>query len=189
MKEQESYVPPQYIPLQQSDLDDGSVRGDETVSSKLHEPNTTQWSSGICACCDDIQSCCMGFMCPCYVFGKNAEFLGSGSWIGPCMIHFVMWGLFNGLCCLLTEGLYLGFPLSPASFYTYSYRKAIREKYNLPVILFVALGSVPFPNPGSNLDNGNLDASFCSGSTHWQLNFMRLRQLNFMRLIPIMSRL
>ncbi|KAL4203275.1 hypothetical protein AMTRI_Chr01g103190 [Amborella trichopoda] len=132
MKEQESYVPPQYIPLQQSDLDDGSVRGDETVSSKLHEPNTTQWSSGICACCDDIQSCCMGFMCPCYVFGKNAEFLGSGSWIGPCMIHFVMWGLFNGLCCLLTEGLYLGFPLSPASFYTYSYRKAIREKYNLP---------------------------------------------------------
>lgn len=54
MKNQGGYVPPAYIPLGQSDSETMSV-------SPLHHRNSSngsnQWSSGICACFDDMQSC------------------------------------------------------------------------------------------------------------------------------------
>lgn len=55
MKNQGGYVPPAYIPLGQSDSETMSV-------SPLHHGGgssngSNQWSSGICACFDDMQSC------------------------------------------------------------------------------------------------------------------------------------
>ncbi|KAE9596495.1 putative PLAC8 motif-containing protein [Lupinus albus] len=53
---------------------------------------------------------CIGFLCPCFVFGKNAEFLGSGTFLGSCVTHFLLWTLVNISCLLLTDGLFLGLP-------------------------------------------------------------------------------
>ncbi|KAI3732962.1 hypothetical protein L1987_64175 [Smallanthus sonchifolius] len=136
MKEQSGYIPPRYIPLGQSDreksdleksiLADESPSKDETLSDV-----PIQWSSGICACFDDLQSCFIGSLCPCFLFGKNAEFLGSSSFMGSCTTHFIIFSLVNSCCCLLTGGLLLGFPGCFAACYACGYRKALRTKYNL----------------------------------------------------------
>ena len=62
MKNQSSYVPPSYVPLEQSDAEAEIVPRDEGVATHGHVSNgPTQWSSGICACFDDMQSCTLLF--------------------------------------------------------------------------------------------------------------------------------
>lgn len=119
----DGYVPPVYIPLGGQSL--LLYEGDDDEQSP-------QWASGICACCDDMQSCCIGLMCPCYLFGKNAEFLGSGTLAGSCVTHFILWGFFNSLCCLLSDGTLLGLPGCLVACYACGYRKTLRSKYDLP---------------------------------------------------------
>ncbi|KAJ0513507.1 putative PLAC8 motif-containing protein [Helianthus annuus] len=139
MKEHRGYIPPPYIPLGQSDreesdlekriLSDVSPTKSEPVNDAAEAP--LLWSSGICACFDDLESCCIGTICPCYLFGKNAEYLGSNTFMGSCTTHFIICGLINSCCCLLTGGLLLGFPGCFAACYACGYRKALRTKYNL----------------------------------------------------------
>lgn len=125
-------MPPPYIPLRQSDLEADTVQhNEERPISRPTTDGETQWSSGICACCDDMLSCCIGLVCPCYLFGKNAEFLGSGTFMGSCTTHFIMWALVNTACCLLTEGLSLCLPGCLVSCYACGYRRELRLKYNL----------------------------------------------------------
>ncbi|XP_042940092.1 protein PLANT CADMIUM RESISTANCE 10 isoform X1 [Carya illinoinensis] len=173
MKSQSSYMPPPYVPLGQSDSASEVVLGNEDIPTHGHVSNgPLQWSSGICACFDDMQSCvlsgnslrracappglvgalfpntrcqkkkkklldvgqskgCVGFFCPCFLFGKNAEFLGSGTLMGSCLTHFVLWALFNSVCCLLTDGTLLALPGFFISCYACGYRRALRSKYNL----------------------------------------------------------
>lgn len=132
---QNNYSPPPYIPIGQSDTEVEVVRNND-ISAPVHQvvssDNPVQWSSGICACCDDMQSCCVGLLCPCFLFGKNAEFLGSGTFMGSCMTHFILWVLVNTVCCLATDGILLGLPGCFVACYTCGYRRELRLKYNLP---------------------------------------------------------
>lgn len=158
MKGQGGYVPPVYIPLSQSqsdaeeekedavvavaaaatataaatgDRDRGGGRRERQCSRAAFGHDPTQWSSGICACFDDMQSCCIGAVCPCFLFGKNAEFLGSGTLAGSCMTHYILWGVVNCFCCLFTGGILSVMPGAMVACYACGYRKALRTKYKL----------------------------------------------------------
>lgn len=74
---------------------------------------------------------CIGFFCPCFLFAKNAEFLGSGTLAGSCMTHLIFWALVNTVCCLLSDGTLLGLPGCFVACYACGYRRALRSKYNL----------------------------------------------------------
>lgn len=135
-------MPPAYIPLEGSqnqlsdsegEKDEAKVVGSNRVKAGGIEnyESPQQWSSGICACCDDLQSCFIGLLCPCFLFGKNAEFLGSGTFMGSCTTHFILWGLVNTVCCFLTEGVLLGLPGCFVACYACGYRRTLRAKYNL----------------------------------------------------------
>lgn len=76
---------------------------------------------------------CVGLFCPCYIFGKNAELLGSGTFAGPCLTHCISWALVNTICCFATNGALLGLPGCFVSCYACGYRKSLRAKYNLQV--------------------------------------------------------
>lgn len=75
----------------------------------------------------------IGLFCPCYIFGKNAELLGSGTFAGPCLTHCISWALVNSICCFATNGVLLGLPGCFVSCYACGYRRSLRAKYNLQV--------------------------------------------------------
>ncbi|KAF3947024.1 hypothetical protein CMV_026788 [Castanea mollissima] len=124
MKNQSSYVPPSYVPLEQSDAEAEIVPRDEELYA------TFCLVTLIYQKIKNYEGC-IGLFCPCFLFGKNAEFLGSGTLMGSCATHFVLWALFNSLCCLLTEGIFFGFPGCFVACYACGYRQALRSKYNL----------------------------------------------------------
>lgn len=57
MQGQGSYVPPPYIPLGQSDKEPEDVSEVVVQAPTSSNDGPVQWSSGICACCDDMPSC------------------------------------------------------------------------------------------------------------------------------------
>ncbi|XP_078148905.1 cell number regulator 5-like [Carex rostrata] len=122
MEENSAYVPPKYVPISGSDAE-----------TDMGLVETNQWSSGICACFDDPHSCCLGTLCPCVLFGKNAESLGSGTASGSCTTHCLLWGLLAGVSCILTGGILLVLmPGCTIACCASQNRRALREKYNLP---------------------------------------------------------
>ncbi|KAJ7514396.1 hypothetical protein O6H91_23G043300 [Diphasiastrum complanatum] len=142
MKGTRGYIPPGYVPAPQFDPEDESSlefipkQPTEEVNSSQRPPSQQiyqqeRWTSGICACFDDVPSCCLGCCCPCVLFGKNVEMLDGQSWFGPCVIHFLLWGVITGICCSLTEGTGFGLLASCVSCYACGYRKRLRTKYNL----------------------------------------------------------
>ncbi|XP_041361805.1 cornifelin homolog A-like [Gigantopelta aegis] len=44
------------------------------------------WSSGICGCCEEMSSCCLGWFCPCILACNVATDMGESCCV-PCCVH------------------------------------------------------------------------------------------------------
>lgn len=65
MENQGRYVPPRYIPLGHSETEAEIISQNEDAPVHSTSDGPAQWSSGICACCDDMQSCMLSsVLCP-----------------------------------------------------------------------------------------------------------------------------
>ncbi|KAL5225785.1 hypothetical protein ABZP36_012424, partial [Zizania latifolia] len=77
------------------------------------------WTTGLCDCSDDCNSCCLACWCPCIPFGQIAEIVDRGT---------SSWALSAALYCLVLH-------VSAAMcqwVYSCAYRAKLRAAYGLP---------------------------------------------------------
>ncbi|XP_065856744.1 protein PLANT CADMIUM RESISTANCE 2-like [Euphorbia lathyris] len=77
-----------------------------------------EWSSGLCSCCSDCNSCCLALWCPCISVGRIAEIADQGK--TSCA--------FAGTIYLLLAMLVPG---GVASLYSCMFRSKLRKEYKL----------------------------------------------------------
>jgi Cys-rich protein (TIGR01571 family) len=82
------------------------------MQSAAAHPNTVEWHSDLCDCCDDCGICCTGLYCPCYLYAQNVERLGKLSALL----------LYNPTYCQI--GCIIGLQASPA------YQPVIMFRFN-----------------------------------------------------------
>ncbi|CAF1229508.1 unnamed protein product [Rotaria magnacalcarata] len=59
------------------------------------------WKYALCSCFDDIPTCLIGCICPCYLFGQNAEQTDESNKNTPCAIYALSPGCHIG--CVVHE--------------------------------------------------------------------------------------
>ncbi|KAH9571094.1 hypothetical protein CY35_02G074600 [Sphagnum magellanicum] len=149
-----AYLPPVYVPDLHSDekdddlpplspsqtqhlLDHGGSMS-SAAAVQQHPPQQQQqqqqaafhWTSGICACFDNMPVCCLGCWCPCVLFGRNVEMLEGRPWLRPSMEHVLLWGIPFAVCCALSNTA-IGLLVACVPCYACRFRRALRSKYNL----------------------------------------------------------
>jgi Cys-rich protein (TIGR01571 family) len=86
-------------------------------TQSLPPPNSGTWTTGICGCCEEIESCCWAFWCPCVAFGRIVEILDQGS--TACLTGGAIFYLIHQHTCC-------------GALYSCGYRTKLRQKYGLP---------------------------------------------------------
>ncbi|TKW03892.1 hypothetical protein SEVIR_7G072900v4 [Setaria viridis] len=71
-------------------------------------PADEPWATGIFGCAEDPQSCWTGLLCPCVLFGRNAEALDGIPWTRRCACHAVCVGGGTALAILTLTGVLNG---------------------------------------------------------------------------------
>ena len=69
----------------------------------LYSAEKQDWEASLCGCFSDCSSCCLGFWCPCCLFGKNYESMGMGSCKTGCCFYFLL--TFVACQCLMATSL------------------------------------------------------------------------------------
>jgi len=49
-----------------------------------------KWSSDICGCCADWNSCLLSYFCPCIQYGHNVEAFSKRPCCLPCLLYFLL---------------------------------------------------------------------------------------------------
>ncbi|KAE8022359.1 hypothetical protein FH972_008163 [Carpinus fangiana] len=62
----------------------------QPLPESFQPPADEPWTTGICGCAEDRESCLTGLFCPCVLFGRNVESLREDTpWTTPCMCHAI----------------------------------------------------------------------------------------------------
>ncbi|CAL5191791.1 unnamed protein product [Lathyrus oleraceus] len=116
----------------------------QVLPETYQPPADEDWTTGICGCFSDVDSCWTGLFCPCVLFGKNTETLRDDiPWTNPCVCHAVCVeggmalavaiAFLNGIdpetSCLIAEGLF--FTWWMCGIYTGLFRQALQKQYHL----------------------------------------------------------
>eukprot|EP00249_Psilotum_nudum_P036085 c6300_g1_i1 orf=415-1134(-) len=116
----------------------------QPLPESYEPPGNEPWTTGICGCAEDIESCWLGITCPCILFGRNVERLKEDvHWTTPCTCHaiFVEGGMalaaatliFHGInprtAFLIGEGLLFAWWM--CGIYTGLFRQELQKKYHL----------------------------------------------------------
>ncbi|KAJ3683770.1 hypothetical protein LUZ60_013997 [Juncus effusus] len=83
-----------------------------------------RWTTDLCSCFDDVNSCCLTFWCPCVAFGRTAHIVDRGltSCCGSASLY----------CCLFCCGILVCPGIFLQWIYSCIYRRNLRMGYNLP---------------------------------------------------------
>ncbi|EFJ11620.1 hypothetical protein SELMODRAFT_125873 [Selaginella moellendorffii] len=116
----------------------------QPLPESYEPPANEPWTTGICGCADDTDTCCLGLFCPCVLFGRNVERMKDNvPWTTPCTCHaiFVEGGIalalgtaaFHGInpraAFLVGEALL--FLWWMCGIYTGLFRQELQKKYHL----------------------------------------------------------
>ncbi|CAL9125527.1 unnamed protein product [Musa acuminata var. zebrina] len=116
----------------------------QPLPESYEPPADEAWTTGICGCAEDPESCRTGLFCPCVLFGRNVERLRDDTpWTTPCMCHAlcveggialaVATAVFHGIdpetSVLIGEGLV--FTWWMCGIYTGIFRQSLQKKYHL----------------------------------------------------------
>uniref|UniRef100_A0A0D9ZFA4 Uncharacterized protein n=1 Tax=Oryza glumipatula TaxID=40148 RepID=A0A0D9ZFA4_9ORYZ len=85
--------------------------------AEMARPHHNDWSSGLFACFNDCEVCCLTTVCPCITFGRSAEIVSRGE--RTCCAA--------GVLCVL-----LGFFAHGHCLYSCCYRGKMRDSFHLP---------------------------------------------------------
>uniref|UniRef100_A0A0D6QZQ0 Cell number regulator 6 n=1 Tax=Araucaria cunninghamii TaxID=56994 RepID=A0A0D6QZQ0_ARACU len=116
----------------------------QPLPESYQPPANEPWTTGICGCAEDPESCWLGLFCPCVLFGRNVERLREDTpWTQPCTCHaiFVEGGMALGVATaifhgvdphsafLIGEGLLFAWWM--CGIYTGLFRQSLQKKYHL----------------------------------------------------------
>ncbi|ESR58598.1 hypothetical protein CICLE_v10021961mg [Citrus x clementina] len=116
----------------------------QPLPESYEPPSDEDWTTGICGCFSDLESCATGFLCPCVLFGRNVETLRDDiPWANACVCHgmCIEGGLalaaatvlFHGIdpktSFLICEGLFFAWWM--CGIYTGLLRQSLQKKYHL----------------------------------------------------------
>ncbi|GLJ30408.1 hypothetical protein SUGI_0601740 [Cryptomeria japonica] len=118
----------------------------QPLPESYEPPANEPWTTGICGCAEDPDSCWLGLFCPCILFGRNIENMKKDmdiSWVTPCTCHAVCveggmalavaTAVFHGVnprvAFLIGEGLFFAWWM--CGIYTGLFRQELQKKYHL----------------------------------------------------------
>ncbi|KAK4755628.1 hypothetical protein SAY87_009385 [Trapa incisa] len=116
----------------------------QTLPESYQPPADEDWTTGICGCADDTESCLSGLFCPCVLFGRNVETLREDiPWTNACVCHAIcveggmavaaatalLHGIDPKTSFLICESLFFAWWM--CGIYTGLFRQSLQKKYHL----------------------------------------------------------
>ncbi|PRQ57433.1 putative PLAC8 motif-containing protein [Rosa chinensis] len=116
----------------------------QPLPERYQPPADEDWTTGICGCTQDPESCWTGLFCPCVLFGRNVETIREDiPWNNACVCHAVCveggiavaaaTAFFHGVdpktSVLICETLLFAWWM--CAIYTGLFRQSLQKKYHL----------------------------------------------------------